>query len=168
MRYRCIKQYDSKDCALACLASVSWFFGKKVTLSQVKRLVEVSGEGVSIWDLCVAASRMGINANAFKCNERFNEEELSFPCIAHVYQEDDLSHFVIVYALNRKEVIIGDPAIGIIKVNRKDFFSSIYTDNSPYIWTRNLILLEITEQFQKNKKEKSGFLSYYEQSGEKL
>ena len=156
MRYRCIKQYDSKDCALACLASVSWFFGKKVTLSQVKRLVEVSGEGVSIWDLCVAASRMGINANAFKCNERFNEEELSFPCIAHVYQEDDLSHFVIVYALNRKEVIIGDPVIGIIKVNRKDFFSSIYTDNSPYIWTRNLILLEITEQFQKNKKEKSG------------
>lgn len=29
-------------------------------------------------------------------------------------------------SLNRKEVIIGNPAIGIIKVSGKDFFSSIY------------------------------------------
>lgn len=40
MKYRCIKQYDSMDCAAACLASIAWYYGKKIPILEISGLNE--------------------------------------------------------------------------------------------------------------------------------
>lgn len=95
MKYRCVKQYDSTDCAGACLASIAWYYGKKMSMIELSEALETNKEGTSVWDICRVAENIGFLASAYKKNEEFRENELEFPCVAHVYQEDGLAHFVV-------------------------------------------------------------------------
>lgn len=49
MKCRCIKQYDSMDCAAACLASIAWYYGKKIPILEISEALETSKEGTSVW-----------------------------------------------------------------------------------------------------------------------
>ena len=40
MKCRCIKQYDSMDCAAACLASIAWYYGKKIPILEISEALE--------------------------------------------------------------------------------------------------------------------------------
>ena len=86
-----------------------------------------------------------------KKNIDFKEKELEVPCVAHVYQEDGLAHFIIIYKIKKNSVVIADPAVGIIEVDRKKFFNSEYGEDSPYFWTGVIILFQTTEEFYKKK-----------------
>ena len=151
MRYRYIKQYDSTDCAVACLASICWHYGRKISLSEIRESYEISKNGASILDICKAAEVMGMQAEALKRVENFDEKELRLPCIAHVYQEDGYGHFVIIYKITKDKVVIADPAIGIVKNNRNDFFKCNITSESPYLWSGAVILFKCSENFEKKK-----------------
>ena len=37
-----------------------------------------------------------------KKNIDFKEKELEVPCVAHVYQEDGLAHFIIIYKIKKE------------------------------------------------------------------
>lgn len=87
-----------------------------------------------------------------KKNIDFKEKELEVPCVAHVYQEDGLAHFIIIYKIKKNSVVIADPAVGIIEVDRKKFFNSEYGEDSPYFWTGVIILFQTTEEFIKKRK----------------
>ena len=84
MKYRCVKQYDSTDCAGACLASIAWYYGKKMSMIELSEALETNKEGTSVWDICRVAENIGFLASAYKKNEEFRENELEFPCVAHV------------------------------------------------------------------------------------
>ena len=151
MKYRCIKQYDSMDCAAACLASIAWYYGKKIPILEISEALETSKEGTSVWDVCRISEKLGLFASAYKKNIDFKEKELEVPCVAHVYQEDGLAHFIIIYKIKKNSVVIADPAVGIIEVDRKKFFNSEYGEDSPYFWTGVIILFQTTEEFYKKK-----------------
>lgn len=119
MKCRCIKQYDSMDCAAACLASIAWYYGKKIPILEISEALETSKEGTSVWDVCRISEKLGLFASAYKKNIDFKEKELEVPCVAHVYQEDGLAHFIIIYKIKKNSVVIADPAVGIIEVDRK-------------------------------------------------
>ena len=162
MKYKCIKQYDSTDCASACLASISWHYGKKISVVELSEILEINKKGTSIFDLCETAEKIGLSASAYKKNEKFDIKELELPCIAHVYQEDGLAHFIVIYKIKKDKVIIADPAIGIIKVDKTDFFQSKSTENSPYYWTGIIVTLKVNRNFYQKteeiKSKKSNFL----------
>ena len=151
MKCRCIKQYDSMDCAAACLASIAWYYGKKIPILEISEALETSKEGTSVWDVCRISEKLGLFASAYKKNIDFKEKELEVPCVAHVYQEDGLAHFIIIYKIKKNSVVIADPAVGIIEVDRKKFFNSEYGEDSPYFWTGVIILFQTTEEFYKKK-----------------
>lgn len=151
MKCRCIKQYDSMDCAAACLASIAWYYGKKIPILEISEALETSKEGTSVWNVCRISEKLGLFASAYKKNIDFKEKELEVPCVAHVYQEDGLAHFIIIYKIKKNSVVIADPAVGIIEVDRKKFFNSEYGEDSPYFWTGVIILFQTTEEFYKKK-----------------
>ncbi len=157
MKYRCIKQYDSTDCAGACLASIAWYYGKKISLIKINDILGTDKDGTSVYDICQASEKIGFMASAYKKNEQFEEKELNLPCIAHVYQEDGLAHFVIIYKIEKHSIIIADPAIGIKRIDRKKFFASEYAENSPYIWTGVIIAVRIIKEFYQNKENRHDF-----------
>lgn len=112
------------DCAAACLASIAWYYGKKIPILEISEALETSKEGTSVWDVCRISEKLGLFASAYKKNIDFKEKELEVPCVAHVYQEDGLAHFIIIYKIKKNSVVIADPAVGIIEVDRKKFFNS--------------------------------------------
>lgn len=139
------------DCAAACLASIAWYYGKKIPILEISEALETSKEGTSVWDVCRISEKLGLFASAYKKNIDFKEKELEVPCVAHVYQEDGLAHFIIIYKIKKNSVVIADPAVGIIEVDRKKFFNSEYGEDSPYFWTGVIILFQTTEEFYKKK-----------------
>ena len=62
-----------------------------------------------------------------------------------------MAHFIIIYKIKKNSVVIADPAVGIIEVDRKKFFNSEYGEDSPYFWTGVIILFQTTEEFYKKK-----------------
>ena len=70
MKYRCIKQYDSMDCAAACLASIAWYYGKKIPILEISEALETSKEGTSVWDVCRISEKLGLFASDL--NEKLN------------------------------------------------------------------------------------------------
>lgn len=151
MKYRCVKQYDSTDCAGACLASIAWYYGKKMSMIELSEALETNKEGTSVWDICRVAENIGFLASAYKKNEEFRENELEFPCVAHVYQEDGLAHFVVIYKIKKDSIVIADPSVGIVEVNRNKFFNSEFGENCPYFWTGIIIIFKTTEEFYRKK-----------------
>lgn len=74
------------------------------------------------------------------------------PCVAHVYQEDGLAHFIIIYKIKKNSVVIADPAVGIIEVDRKKFFNSEYGEDSPYFGLELLSYFRQRKNFIKKRK----------------
>ena len=74
MKYRCIKQYDSMDCAAACLASIAWYYGKKIPILEISEALETSKEGTSVWDVCRISEKLGLFASAYKKNIDFKKK----------------------------------------------------------------------------------------------
>ena len=66
MKYRCVKQFDTTDCGSACIASIAWSFGKKISLSEVRELAETSKDGASVANICQAVDRIGLK-NTMYC-----------------------------------------------------------------------------------------------------
>ncbi|MDW2800054.1 peptidase domain-containing ABC transporter [Clostridium boliviensis] len=153
MRYKCIKQYDSADCASACIASIVWHYGKKVSLSKIQNYTNMNKDGININDIINASQRLGMLASAAKKTEKFNSSEIELPCIAHVYLENGAGHFIVIYDIKKDNLIISDPAVGLIKVDKDGFFNSNYTESSPYKWSGILIFLKPGKDFTKNSEE---------------
>lgn len=149
MRYKCIKQYDSADCAIACIASLAWHYGKRVSLSKIQSYTNMNKDGVNINDIINASQQLGMLASAAKKTEEFNSSEIELPCIAHVYIENSIGHYIVIYDIKKDNLIISDPAVGLIKVDKDSFFNSNYTECSPYIWSGILIFLKPGKNFTK-------------------
>lgn len=149
MRYKCIKQYDSADCAIACIASLAWHYGKRVSLSKIQSYTNMNKDGVNINDIINASQQLGMLASAAKKTEEFNSSEIELPCIAHVYIENSIGHYIVIYDIKKDNLIISDPAVGLIKVDKDSFFNSNYTERSPYIWSGILIFIKPGKNFTK-------------------
>lgn len=150
MRYKCIKQYDSTDCASACIASIAWHYGKRVSLSKIQNYTNMDKDGININDIIQASQKLGMLASAAKKTEGFNSSEIDLPCIAHTYNENGVGHFIVIYNIKKNNLIIFDPAVGLLTVDKDSFFNSDVKENSTYIWSGILIFLKPGKDFTKH------------------
>lgn len=145
--YKCVRQYDSADCLCACLASISWYFGKKIPLENILFNSYIDKDGMNLLEFDIVSKYIGLDAVSMKKTENFDEEKLVLPCIAHVILENNMTHFVVIYKIDKNDVILADPSLGLIKVNRKDFFDSNYSEQSQYIWSGIITFLSPNANF---------------------
>ena len=108
MKYYNVRQLDQTDCA-ACLATVSFYYNKEVTITKLRDLCGTDIKGTSINGLLLGAKKLGFDAKCVRCTkEQLLNEQLTFPFIAHGITKYGISHFVVVYRINKKYLIIGD------------------------------------------------------------
>ena len=69
-----------------------------------------------------AAEQLGFTAKGVKGNREAFFSEFPLPAIAHVIIDGKLLHYVVIHKITKKEVIIADPAKGIVKYTPDDFF----------------------------------------------
>lgn len=151
MKYYCVKQHDITDCGAACLATISKQYGLNLSISKIREVAGTDKQGTNAYGMIKAAEQLGFSAKGVKGNQEAFFTEFPLPAIAHVVVDGSLLHYVVIHKITKKQIVIADPAKGIVKYTPEEFFK---------IWTGVLILLVPTSKFQKGNENK-GVLSRF-------
>lgn len=162
MKYYCIKQHDITDCGAACLATICKQNGYKIGITKIRETAGTDKQGTNALGIIKAAEQLGFSARGVKGNKDAFFSEFPLPCIAHVIIDGSLLHYVVVQRITKKQVIISDPACGIVKLTPEEFFGEVHKENKQpkYRWSGVLILLVKNETFKKGDETK-GLLSRF-------
>ncbi|XTR39332.1 peptidase domain-containing ABC transporter (plasmid) [Paraclostridium tenue] len=153
-KYFCIKQHDYKDCGCACIATICKTYGLKYPISKIREVAGTDKEGTSALGVIKAAEKLGFSAKGVKANKPEDIfSEIPLPAIAHVVIDNTMLHYVVIHKVSEKEIIVADPAKGIVKYTPIDFFN---------IWTGILIVLTPTSDFKKGNEVKGIFTRFFE------
>lgn len=136
------------DCGAACLATISKQYGLKIPISKIREVAGTDKQGTSAYGLIKAAEKLGFTAKGVKGDQDAFFEEFPLPAIAHVIIDGSLLHYVVVHSITLNEVIVADPARGLVKYTPEEFFQ---------IWTGVLILMVPSPQFEKGDETKGLF-----------
>lgn len=140
-KYPYVKQCDNNDCAPACLASILRYYGYKTSVAKMRELLRTDINGTNILALVEAAKKLNFTARAVTMKNSENLfKDFPKPAIAHIIYEDGMRHYVVLYEINDKGVIVADTGKGIIRYTIEDFIK---------IWTGKLIILVPTSDFVK-------------------
>ncbi len=142
-RFPFLKQHDQSDCGAACLGMICKYYKMPIGLNRLRDMCNVSREGTSMAALAEAAETLGFVTRGV----RTGYEALmrtGLPAILHW----EGNHFVVLYEINRKDVRIADPGLGVRRMARGEFEKS---------WTNMALLLEYTDQVAENEPSRSSF-----------
>lgn len=152
-KYICIKQHDLKDCGAACLATISKQYGLKIPISKIREVAGTDKQGTSAFGIIKAAEQLGFSAKGVKVSKPEDIfTEFPLPCIAHVVIDGSFLHYVVIHRITEKEILIADPAKGMVKYKPEDFFE---------IWTGVLILMVKSSEFKKGDETKGLFSRFF-------
>ncbi|NJL46287.1 MAG: peptidase domain-containing ABC transporter [Leptolyngbyaceae cyanobacterium SM2_5_2] len=133
-RFPWVEQQSSSDCGAACLAMVTRYWGKRLPINLLREQANVGRTGASLKGLARAAENIGFQARPVRASLGRIAEQRN-PWIAH-WQGD---HYVVVYAIDNRNVTLADPALGKQVMSRAEFKTH---------WTGYGLLLEPTERFR--------------------
>jgi ATP-binding cassette, subfamily B, bacterial len=138
------RQHSRADCGAACLRMVASYWGKAIDYQLLVDLASINRSGASLANLIDAAESLGFSASPGK-SDLLGLSKNPLPAIAHWSG----NHYVVVYKITSKIVVIADPKIGIKKLSRQDFCAH---------WTGYALWLEPTARFyqQENKQAELG------------
>ncbi len=106
-RYPFFEQQSASDCGAACLVMISRYWGKNLSVNRLRELANVSRSGASMRSLTAAAEAVGFATRPVKASlDKLAQQPL--PAIAHW----EGKHYIVVYEISKKRVIVADPAIG--------------------------------------------------------
>lgn len=147
-----VKQRDITDCGAACLSSVASHYGLKFPVSRIRQFAGTDKKGTNAYGMIEAAKKLGFSAKGVK-GSIDAIPGIPVPTIAHVILKEVLHHYVVIYKISKKEVIIMDPGLGTLsKYSINDFEK---------IWSGVLILLSPNIDFQKRDEKVSVFSRFW-------
>lgn len=163
MKYYCIKQHDITDCGAACLATICKQNGYKIGITKIREIAGTDKQGTNAYGIIKAAENLGFSAKGVRGNKEAFFSEFPLPCIAHVIVDDHLLHYVVIHKISRKQIIIADPGVGIVKLKPEEFFGEVQVDvkHPKYQWSGVLVLLVKNETFKKGDETKGLFSRFF-------
>ncbi|WP_026087629.1 cysteine peptidase family C39 domain-containing protein [Chlorogloeopsis fritschii PCC 9212] len=147
-RYPFIPQQDSSDCGAACLAMISLYWGKRLSLARLRNIAQTNRTGTSLAALADAAEIVGFDALPVRASLSKLELQAK-PWIAH-WQG---IHFVVVWQVKGDRVLISDPAIGKRSLQKAEFEAN---------WTGYALLLFPTERLEAKQSKKISFSKFWQ------
>ncbi|MDE0056075.1 MAG: peptidase domain-containing ABC transporter [Gammaproteobacteria bacterium] len=116
-----IRQNETTECGLACLAMVAGFHGFRTDIAALRRRFPTSVAGVTLSAIMEMAARMEMNCRALKVPLE-DIRKLRTPAIVHW----DMNHFVVLKSAGAKKMVVHDPAVG-VRRHTRDSFSRHFT-----------------------------------------
>ncbi|ADL50511.1 peptidase domain-containing ABC transporter [Clostridium cellulovorans] len=147
-----VKQHDMTDCAAACLATVSMYYKKEVTITKLRDILGTDIKGTTLKGLEDGARKLGFDTKAIRVDRDGFVSKYTLPAIAHVITDEGLSHFVVIHKVNKKQVLVLDPAKEKRKETIDDFFKS---------FDGVILLLVPNNEFVADKGNSKGMLSQF-------
>jgi len=140
------KQRDQMDCGPTCLRMVAKHYGRNFKVETLRRLSEISKEGVSLLGISDASEKIGFRSLGVKLSSD-DLKEAELPCILHWQQ----NHFVVLYKIKNNRYYIADPGSGLLTLNEAEF-KQRWLDNQN-ITDGIALLLSPTPQFYEQEDE---------------
>ena len=110
-RYAFVRQNDQSDCGAAALATIALHHRIPIGLQQMRDLAGTDRSGTNLLGLVQAAETLGFSAKGVK-GPYEALAQVPLPAIAHVQDEPGLGHFVVLYRVTTRGVVVADPARG--------------------------------------------------------
>ncbi len=120
------KQRDITDCGAACLASVASYYHLHLPLSRIRQYAGTDKRGTNILGLIEAAEQLGLQAKGAK-GPIESLSKIPLPAIVHVIVNDGLQHFLVIYKVSKKYIILMDPGDGEIHKRKLTDFVKEWT-----------------------------------------
>jgi ATP-binding cassette, subfamily B, bacterial HlyB/CyaB len=147
-RYPFFEQQSAADCGAACLVMVGRYWGKNLSINRLRDLANIGRSGASMRSLSAAAESLGFSTRPVKASlDKFAQQPL--PAIAHWQGR----HYIVVYEITKKQVIIADPAIGQRQLTIQEFKTG---------WTGYALLLQPTASLKKTQEANTPFWQLFD------
>lgn len=122
---RCgVYQRNTKDCGVACLLSIIKYYKGCNTFENIRYLTKCNHNGISALNLIDASIKLGFDSRGLRCNYE-DLMLLTKPLICHVTLKNVYNHYIVLYKVNEKSVVVFDPYLG-KKVYTKEQFLDIW------------------------------------------
>jgi HlyB family type I secretion system ABC transporter len=147
-QYPYYAQQSAADCGSACLVMIGRYWGKNFSVNRLRDMTNVGRSGASLSAIAAAGENLGFATRPVKATlDKFAEQSL--PAIAHW----EGNHFIVVYEITKKLVIVGDPALGQRTLTRQAFIDG---------WTGYALLLQPTSSLKDAQNQEVGFWKFFE------
>jgi ABC-type bacteriocin/lantibiotic exporter with double-glycine peptidase domain/CRP-like cAMP-binding protein len=132
-------QHTESDCGPTALAMVALFYVKRISISRLTAIANVGRSGTTLYQLEKTAQAVGFETHAIRTSAL---DQVALPAIAHCGGQ----HYVTVFQVNDSKVLVGDPTLGLQKVDRVQFNSE---------WSGHLLLLRPTNVLREIEKQET-------------
>lgn len=139
MRYTFIQQHDATDCAAACLAMICLHYRKETTITRLRDMMGTDLKGTNLLGLSQCAQKLGFVSQAVRVDREGFVSKYTLPAIANIVTKEGLSHFVVVFKITKKYVVIGDPAKDLLRLEIDEFYK---------MFTGARLILKPTDKFE--------------------
>ena len=147
-RYPFFRQQSASDCGAACLVMVGRYWGKRFSINRLRDITNADRNGASLRGLAAAAETIGFSTRPVKATlDKLAKQNL--PAIAHW----EGKHYIVVYKITRKRVIVADPAIGQRMLSHAEFKAG---------WTGYALLLQPTALLKEVDESSEPFWQFFE------
>ena len=103
-----VRQAEAAECGLACLAMMSAFHRRPVSLNTLRHQYPVSLKGMTLKTLMDTAEKIGFASRPLRL-ELEQLGELQMPAVLHW----DMAHYVVLRKVGRGSLTIHDPGVGV-------------------------------------------------------
>lgn len=122
MRYTYVQQHDATDCAAACLAMVCLHYKKETTIARLRDMMGTDLKGTNLLGLSKCAEQLGFTTQAVRVDREAFQSKFTLPAIANVITKEGLTHFVVIFKITDKHVVVGDPAKDLLRIDIDEFY----------------------------------------------
>jgi ATP-binding cassette subfamily B protein RaxB len=105
-------QSEVAECGITCLAMIAYYHGYKVNMLAMRQKYPVGIQGITVKQILKVADDIGLSGRVLKL-DLGQLAKVKGPAILHW----NFNHFVTLCAVNRRNVVIHDPAKGKIKLS---------------------------------------------------
>ncbi|HOE08150.1 MAG TPA: peptidase domain-containing ABC transporter [Treponemataceae bacterium] len=155
MKY--IQQLDETDCGAACLAIIASFYGKKLSVAEIRNHAGTDVIGTNLNGILKASKKYGLKATAVKGTVQAITPKLSTPFIAHMHiqrsKDNWVDHYIVVKKIKKNKIEVWDPD----PLYKKEWLS--YTKFFEW-WTGYTVFFEPAAEFKKSTKKESLLLKF--------
>lgn len=135
-----VAQLGEYACGLACLCTISNFYGAEFSQEKLRDISGTSQSGTTLLGLIQAAQKIGYEAKGFEV-ELSHLSELKGPAILHVVQDQNREHYIVYFGFVEGKHWVSDPGAGVLALTDSELIAQ---------WKSGILLrLEPTESLQK-------------------
>ncbi|PTX63144.1 ATP-binding cassette subfamily B protein [Kordia periserrulae] len=131
-------QLNTADCGITCLRMISKYYGKTFLTNDFLDYKIVDRTGISVKNMGKLAEKFGFEQIPVQVNY---EKLLQSPKPSILYWTQN--HYVVLYKISKKKVVIADPALGLLTYNKEEFLKLWTIEENKGV----AILLKPTEEF---------------------